>query len=61
VPAGLHLPEALPWAAVVALAALPGFAVKQVVNVVQLRTAAAQLVAHDQGNDAKKGAAAKQS
>lgn len=52
--AGFALPLALPWAAVVALLALPGFAVKQVVNVIQLRTAAQQLVLHDKQQDAKK-------
>ena len=34
---------------------LPGFVVKQVVNVIQLRTAAAQLVHYDQQQDGKKG------
>ena len=33
---------------------LPGFVVKQVVNVIQLRTAAAQLVQYDQQQDGKK-------
>lgn len=41
------LPAALPAAALMAAVSLPGFAVKQVVNVVQLRTAAQQLVALD--------------
>lgn len=37
-----------------ALAAVPGFAVKQLVNVVQLRTAAQQLVLYDkQGRQSK--------
>jgi hypothetical protein len=52
--AGFALPPALPWAGVVALLALPGFAVKQVVNVIQLRTAAQQLVLHDRQQDAKR-------
>lgn len=58
-PAGLSLPAALPLAALVALAAVPGFLVKQAVNVVQLRTAAAQLVAYDRARESgKKGRAA---
>ncbi|KAL4451458.1 hypothetical protein ABPG75_007120 [Micractinium tetrahymenae] len=58
-PSGLTLPAALPVAAVIALAAVPGFLVKQAVNVVQLRTAAAQLVAYDQARESgKKGRAA---
>ncbi|EFN58951.1 hypothetical protein CHLNCDRAFT_19755 [Chlorella variabilis] len=44
----------LPQAAVMALVALPGFAVKQVVNVIQLRTAAQQLVRFDQQQDSRK-------
>jgi CDP-diacylglycerol--inositol 3-phosphatidyltransferase len=51
---GVVLPAALPVVALVALAAVPGFAVKQLVNVVQLRTAAQQLVLYDkQGRRAK--------
>lgn len=46
-PLGLALPAALPSAGLIALFCLPGFAVKQLVNVVQLRTAAQQLVAYD--------------
>jgi CDP-diacylglycerol--inositol 3-phosphatidyltransferase len=47
--AGLPLlPDGAPAVAVLAAAVLPGFAVKQFVNIVQLRTAAGQLVALDQ-------------
>lgn len=57
--AGFTLPAALPVAAVLAAVAVPGFLVKQAVNVVQLRTAAAQLVAYDHAREAgKKGRAA---
>ena len=43
--------------AAVVLVALPGWAVKQCVNVVQLRTAAAQLIAYDmqRAGDTRKG------
>jgi len=52
--AGVALPASLPAVALLALAAVPGFAVKQLVNVVQLRTAAQQLVQFDkQGRQAK--------
>ena len=52
--AGVVLPASLPAVALLALAAVPGFAVKQLVNVVQLRTAAQQLVLYDkQGRRAK--------
>ena len=53
-PAGLRLQASIPAAAVMALVALPGFAVKQVVNVIQLRTAAQQLVRFDQQQDSRK-------
>ena len=54
-PAGLGLPAGgLPWLAIVALLAVPGFLVKQVVNVIQLRTAAQQLVLYDQQQEVKK-------
>jgi hypothetical protein len=52
--AGLRLPASLPAAALMAAFVLPGFVVKQVVNVIQLRTAAAQLVQYDQQKDGKK-------
>ena len=55
-PLGLTLPAALPAVGLLALAALPGFAVKQLVNVVQLRTAAQQLVAYDRRQGAKRAA-----
>lgn len=48
------LPASLPAGALLALASVPGFAVKQLVNVVQLRTASQQLVQYDkQGRRAK--------
>ena len=49
----MRLPDTLPVAALVALSAVPGWAVKQAVNVVQLRTAAEQLVAYDRREDGK--------
>lgn len=51
---GVVLPASLPAVALLALASVPGFAVKQLVNVVQLRTASQQLVQYDkQGRRAK--------
>lgn len=45
-----HFPaDGVPAVALLAVAALPGTAIKQMVNVVQMRTAMALLVAHDQG------------
>lgn len=53
---GLTLPKALSAAGILALISVPGFAVKQLVNVVQLRTAAQQLAAFDQSGAQKRAA-----
>ncbi|KAI3436390.1 hypothetical protein D9Q98_005807 [Chlorella vulgaris] len=52
--AGLAVPAAIPAAGLFALLVLPGFAVKQVVNVIQLRTAAQLMVLYDRQQDGKK-------
>lgn len=45
--------DTVPLLCLLAAAAIPGFAIKQAINVVQLRTAAAQLVAYDKKRDAR--------
>lgn len=45
--------DGLPLALLVALLAVPGWALKQFINCQQLRTAAAQLVASDRIQDAQ--------
>ena len=49
------LPTSIPLAGIVALLSVPGFAVKQVVNVIQLRTAAQQMVLYDRQQDQQSG------
>ncbi|KDD73918.1 hypothetical protein H632_c1731p0 [Helicosporidium sp. ATCC 50920] len=47
-------PDEVPAVALLALAALPGTVIKQVVNVVQLRTAAQRLVEYDNKRDGRR-------
>jgi CDP-diacylglycerol--inositol 3-phosphatidyltransferase len=55
-PPGGRVPALALWGA----AMLPGFAIKQLINVVQLRTAAAQMVQYDQQQAGGRRGAAKQ-
>ena len=53
------LPTSIPLVGIVALLSVPGFAVKQVVNVIQLRTAAQQMVLYDRQQDQQQSGSGK--